>query len=269
MVIYRRIFGNIDSDAKKILIEGALKVKLDWGFFNYDVDEQAEKYDSIKRLVASLNLQDDVIGTTFTKGEVEQSDAVVWSGKATKGYPQPEDPIEVNRSTYRNSCHECGVHDEQYALFKIKNIAIRKNKIFALNWIHDEVFVERAFYDAFFSKLGIDMVEVLNYRNGKTLDNVVQLKIPKSEVEIDMRDREFVVCAICGRKKYSPTTKGFFPMPSYSGFDIIKTKEYFGSGGSAFNQILIFKDLMKSLMSTKLAKYYNFIPARLRNTGIN
>ena len=51
MKIIRRLFGNIDSAEKKVLIEDTLKIKLDSGYFNHDLDEKSEEYMRIKDLV--------------------------------------------------------------------------------------------------------------------------------------------------------------------------------------------------------------------------
>ncbi len=262
MKIIRRIRGNIDSKNKKFLIENALKVKLDSGYFHHDLDEKSEEYSNIKKLADSLGLDYSIIGTFFSKLEIEQADILVFKGIGPKGYPQPEDPIEFDRITYSNNCPECGIHDEQKAPFQMKEPRLGKDKMLQLNWKHDEIFVERNFYESFFKDFGIGMREAMLYKKNIPIKTVIQLNIPKAEFNLDMKGIEFSVCSVCHRIKYLPTINGFFPKPLNTNFDLIKTKEYFGSGHAAFNQILVSKKMMREMVKNKMAKFYNFYPAK-------
>jgi len=262
MKIIRRIFGNIDNRTKKTRIENALGIKLDDGYFNHDLDEKSEEYSKIEKLVHDLNLQDDVIGTEFTKKEIEEARTLVFRGVWATGYPQPEDPKEVIRNTYANSCPECGIHDDQKAPFQMKEPNLGKHKMMNLNWINDEIFAEHDLYDRFFKDFGIGMREAILFKKNIPVKTVVQLNIPKAEFTFDMKGIDFSICPICDRKKYFPVVNGFFPAPTNLNFHIIKTQEYFGSGYSAFNKIMVSNEIMTKMIENKLAKYYHFIPAK-------
>jgi hypothetical protein len=262
MKILRRISGNIDSRSKKRIIEHALKTKLDDGHFRHDLDENSEEYSVIKHLVDSLNLYDRVIGTEFIKEEIETADTLVLRGVWASGYPQPEDPISVGKNTYFDSCPECGIHGEQKAPFQIKEPKLGKHKIMQLNWVNDEMFVERDFYERYFKKFGIGIKEANLYRKDEPVKAVVQLDIPKAEFALDMGGLEFSTCLICKKIKYTPVNIGFSPAPSRTNFHIIKTQEFFGSGHSAFNKILMSNEISDDLIKARLAKYYNFVPTK-------
>lgn len=143
MKVIRRIFGNIDSNEKKMLIEHAFGCKMDRGYFNHDLDEKSEEYNRTKKLVYMLDLQDVVIGSEFTKEEIEQAEVLVFGGAWTSGYPQPLDPISVFGNTYIDSCSECGIHGEQKAPFQLMKPKLGKHKLMQLNWVFDELFSER------------------------------------------------------------------------------------------------------------------------------
>ncbi len=262
MEIKRRISGNIDSRSKKRLLEDALKIKLDDGLFSHDIDEKSEEYNMIKHLALSLNLYDRVIGTLFTQQEIEQAEILVFRGAWVTGYPQPEKPIEFSGNTYSNSCPECGIHDEPKAPFQMKEPNLGKHKIMQLNWIFDEIFVERNFYQSFFKDFGIGMREAMLYKKNEPVKTVLQLDIPKAEFALDMNGLEFSTCPVCKKIKYTPVEIGFFPAPPRTNFHILKTKEFFGSGHSAFNKILMSHEIMSELVKIKVAKYYNFVPAK-------
>jgi|SRR6185503_14922018 len=262
MKVFRRIFGNIDSDKKKLLIENALKVKKNKGYFNHDLDENSEEYESIKNLVQPLNLTDDIIGIEFTKLEISQAEVLVFRGVWVAGYPQPENPLEVLRNIYANSCPECGIHGEQKAHFQMKEPNLGKHKLMQLNWINDEIFAERNLYEIFFKDLGIEMQEASLYKKNSSVKSVVQLIIPKAQFNLEMKGIEFSTCAICKRVKYTPAINSLCLRPPDSNFHIVKTKEFFGTGHSAYNKILVSNETMNKMIDNKLAKYYNFDPAK-------
>jgi len=262
MKVIRRIFGNIDTREKKILIENALKIRIDDGYFNHDLDADSTEYKNIKKLVCSLNLQDDIIGTEFTEQETEEAKILVFRGIWATGYPQPKDTIKFSNNTYVNSCPNCGIHGEQKAPFQMEEPKLGKHKIMQLNWINDEIFVERDLYEKLFKNFGIEMREALLYKKNVPVRSVIQLNIPKAKFEFNMNEIEFSICPICAQKKYSPVVNGFFPTPIESNFHIIRTREYFGSGHSAFNKILLSHELMDTMIKDRLAKYYHFEPTK-------
>jgi hypothetical protein len=68
--------------------------------------------------------------------------------------------------------------------------------------------------------------------------------IPKT-VELNVSDiQAFHTCKVCNQNKYLYTS-GFFPGPIETDFDIAHTKQYFGTGKSAFRVVLISKDMYR------------------------
>ena len=106
------------------------------------------------------------------------------------------------------------------------------------------------------------MREVVLYRKNVNSKTIVQLIIPKAQFAIDLLGLDFSICPICKEKKYSPTVIGFFPALPDLNFSILKTQEYFGSGHSAFNRIIVSNEIMNEMVKNKLAKQYNFIPTK-------
>jgi len=262
MKVIRRIFRNIDSNEKKMLIEHAFGCKMDRGYFNHDLDEKSEEYNRTKKLVHLLDLQDAIIGSEFTKEEIEQAEVLVFRGAWTSGYPQPLDPISVFDNTYIDSCPECGVHGEQKAAFQIKGPKLGKHKLMQLNWVFDELFSESKFYQDFFQDMGLPKQEVLLYKKNLPIETIVQLLIPVATSHLDMGNRESSTCLVCNRLKYSPVDSGFFPAPSSRDFQIVKTLEFFGDGHSAFRRILVSNAFMKRLLKHKAAKHHQFVPCK-------
>jgi hypothetical protein len=93
------------------------------------------------------------------------------------------------------------------------------------------------------------------------LKSVVQLVIPKLQTNLNIKS-EGEICEVCGKTRYSSKISDYFPKPDVNNFDIIKTKEFFGTGHVAFNRILVSNDFMNDLISNKVARIHQFVPTK-------
>ncbi len=261
MRIVRRIFGNIDTHEKKILIEGALAAKKENGYFNHDLFEDSQEYKNIKKLVNYLGLQDDLIGTDFTNEEIEKSDFLVFKGAWANGYPQPEtNRRELWGNTFANNCFECGIHVDQIAPWQIKQPKLGSHRLFMLNWVNDVLFADKELYQSFFKSILIEKKEVILYKKNTTIQSVVQLDIPTAMFKLELNNLNFSTCPVCSRIKYTPTVSGFYTSPKENNLTIVRTQEFFGTGHAAFNKIIVSNEIMQQLIKRKLAKIHQFIP---------
>ena len=82
---------------------------------------------------------------------------------------------------------------------------------------------------------------------GTPLKTVVQLVVTE-EVGLATDGLAHERCANCGRVKYRPVTRSFFPaLTTLPTGAIARTKEAFGSGAAAHNRVLISQDLARAL----------------------
>jgi hypothetical protein len=72
------------------------------------------------------------------------------------------------------------------------------------------------------------------------------------EVEIDARGLPAENCPTCGRVKYLPTSRGFFPAVLGEPTSLARTIQYFGSGGSAFRPIVARQEIARALSEGKV-----------------
>lgn len=261
MRIIRKIFGKIENCDQQHLIENALKIKMEPGYFNERVYEDSEEYDSIQKLEYLLNLQDNIVGTEFTDREIEESEFLVFIGNWQTGYPQPDGNRPLS-TVYKNFCLECGVHDEQIAPFQIKQLKLGKHRMFLLNWVFDQLFMDREFYEHFFKKLGLKYKDVILYKKNKFVESIVQLDIPDAPFEWKPDHLPSSICPVCNRIKYWPVIIGYYPRPQVDNLTILASKEFFGDGGAANHNILVSNKIMKELIKEKVAKIYQFIPTK-------
>lgn len=192
------------------------------------------------------------VGTKFDKNDLVNSTLCVYLGTWELGYPQPEKDFGYMSVTYDTSdyCVDCGVGAVQKSPFRIKKQPQwGKKSMFDLNWVIDEIFVNRKIYKDVFEKFGIEKLPVLLLKDNEELDDTFQLKIPQIDIALDLKAHPYEVCKTCGRMKYDPQIKGYFPgfKGSTGAFSMFKSREYFGSGHQAFHRIFISKELISAI----------------------
>jgi hypothetical protein len=113
-----------------------------------------------------------------------------------------------------------------------------------LNWIYDEYFISGYLKNILSSKISdIEFFPVIKYPTNEYFGDIFQIKISKY-IDLEMANaKDFVICSKCNMKKFLPHTKGFFPKPLENNFKIAKSTQYFGSNRSAFNAVIISKEL--------------------------
>jgi hypothetical protein len=111
-----------------------------------------------------------------------------------------------------------------------------------MNWVFDEYFVRPEIWHSVFEPFGIGFRPVLHHKTGTQLQSVVQLDITQT-TDLKVENLPSARCGVCSRQKYSPNVTGFFPAPFFSNLALARSRQHFGSGASAFQQILISQDL--------------------------
>ncbi|PYF72975.1 hypothetical protein [Pedobacter nutrimenti] len=262
MIIYRRIFGNIDNKSKQRKLEEFFGIPLEPGYFSKDLDEESIEYKAIRNYIIPFNLDDSIIGTEFTDEEIFEAEVLCFTGGRPFAYPQPEEP-KFLENTYLDSCYNCGCFGDQKSDFIVKKEPnLKPNSVATLHWVFGELFSETDLYQEFFKKMGLSR-RTLKLKNGhETAKSVVQVLLPKLKRELNMNGLEFSTCPVCGRVKYTPSTIGFFPKPETEDFHIIRTREFFGSGHSADHRILLTNNVMKEMIQLKIAKIHQFVPCK-------
>ncbi len=212
------------------------------------IGESDERWPTVRSLVERFDLI-DTVSTTFTSSELSGSDWLSMHPAWHHGYPQPDDDFGYLQRTFDLSeyCEHCGIGARQNAPFRIKGEPKWGSKsVLQLNWVFDEYFCTPETWEGVFQPAGIASQAVIQHRSGRQLETVVQLVIPAGpSVQVDALPYEN--CTRCGRKKYLPVTRGFAPGPLVDAGGAFKSREFFGSGASAFNLILIPSELYEAI----------------------
>lgn len=226
------------------------------GFVTFEVDESDIVWPSLQGWIAKRRAI-DVITTKFSKQELADAVWLELTPDWHHGYPQPNElDFGYREATYdlTHYCERCGIGMKQKAPFQMKvEPKWGRRSILQLNWVFDEYFVTPEVWENVFSPHGIECRPVVNTK-GRELKTVVQL-VAHEEVGIvtDGLAKEDAACSSCGRTKYLPVARGPFPgLTSEPSTTMVKTKDYFGSGASAYQGVLISRAVGRTLMANNV-----------------
>ncbi|MDH7447549.1 hypothetical protein [Aquimarina sp. 2201CG14-23] len=260
MKIKHRISNNWESNQSKIMQKHGFSVE---GFDSIEIEEN-NVYFEIKPYLDKWNAM-DIRYPEFTKKEIKDSLLSAKNGSHNHGYPMPDDDLGYLNLTYdlTNYCESCGIGLKQKDSFRIKNTPKEgKKRMFQLIWVNDEIFVDTSLFNEVFKPLGIKSKKVLKYKKEIAFENVVQLVIPETEENLNLKDNPKEDCCECNNWKYQPMPQGFYPNYLNTIAPIFKSKEYFGSGASAFKRIFIVKELRDKLIELKIEKINWYVPTK-------
>lgn len=263
MRIIHRISFNSSPALKKELASLGLEVE-EQGLVTFEVDESHPHWLELK-VWAEQHRAVDFVTTKFTAREVSTAG---WSDLCPTwhhGYPQPDEQYRKLIYELNDWCSQCGIGQRQKAPFRMKKEPKwGKKGILQLNWVFDEFFVKPGVWESVFRPHNIKARTVHNTK-GVPLTEVLQLEITNdADIDVSCANLEGTECEQCGQTKYLPFTRGFFPpLVGSSQSRIVRIRQWFGSGYSAFNPILVSKELVADLLAHKV-KGVSFWPTHDR-----
>jgi hypothetical protein len=209
-----------------------------------DIAEDDPRWNEASQLVKKLKAL-DVPFTKFSDDELRSARHLAVLPNWHHGYPQPEGDFDYLSATYDLSsyCRTCRIGAKQIRPFRMKKEPTwGKHSILQLNWVFDEYFVRPETWHSIFEQFGIGFRPVLHHKTGNQLQSIVQLDITQT-TDLKTENLALTQCSVCKRQKYPPTVTGFFPAPSSTYLVLAKSRQYFGSGASAFQQIMVGHEL--------------------------
>ena len=238
----------------------------------FDIEESNPAWPTVEILIRDWKMG-DIVMMKFTRSELNQARSLRMISSWHHGYPQPDDDLGYLSTSFDLSeyCEKCGIGKRQVAPIQMKHEPKwgRKN-ILQLHWLYDEFFVIPDVWESVFQTSGVGCQPVIQYKTGQVLQSVVQLDL-KETAESALQlldDQPCENCTSCGRTKYLSINRGLFPALTESPTDpILKTQEYFGSGGSAWKAIIVSTELCQNIRDHKL-NGVRFIPCE-QHMGTN
>jgi hypothetical protein len=248
-----------------------------------NVTEDQPQWSEVERLLAEYDLGPHFLTNLFTKSEMDRAEWFEMSALGHHGYPQPEDEFGFVEATYDVSdyCEHCGIGGFQNAPFRLRTEPKASHSQFVqLNWVFDEFFVRSEARQGL-SVAGLKGFEfrpaVLHVRS-RTSAEVEQLSVINIlPPALDSTGLQTVTCRehneewestrrrfpnyrfatvnhYCGRVKYHLGHRGplrFKRSALATALDIVKSNEWFGSGGQAFRLVLVSQRFREVVIKAK------------------
>jgi hypothetical protein len=198
----------------------------------------------------------------------------VWTGYF--GYPQPEDSYKTITYDPEEGCPRCGVGKKQIGEFRFRGTPkATRSDFFGLNWIWDQIFVRNPvrlelqnsnikdirFSSPILHKSGVQLSEVFQLHVDRVIDDLVETKQLDREVCEAISDPEelsfleanrsrLATGPYCGETKYIAPRERRLQLKSSllrDEYDIVKSGNWFGSGGAA-GQLIFISDKINHLV---------------------
>lgn len=218
------------------------------GRATFVVTESDRRWPEFQQWLASRHLT-SIVSTQFDPSEIARAEWADLTPDWHNGYPHPKDGYETTTYDCTDYCEQCGIGAVQRTPFRLRGEPKwGRRSIFQLNWVFDEYFVKPTLWEMILKPLGVECRSVLNAK-GKELGTVVQVVV-RQEVEINHEGLSPTRCSLCGRMKYPSPRRGYFPaLTKYPPGNIAKTREYFGSGASAYQSIVVSQAVISAFTS--------------------
>jgi hypothetical protein len=260
-----------------------------------NVTEDDPRWPEVERLVVKYNHEVHGVGLLYTKAETDGSEWLHLDALGHHGYPQPEDDFGYHQATYdvSNFCPICSIGGVQNAPFRLRaEPKASHSQFIQLNWLFDEFFVRSEARDGLTAS-GLTGIEfrpaVLHTKNWPSAQ-VEQLYVRKIlPPALDASGLAPVTCKpqneewrpglrlmaaeragvpYCGRVKYhlKRRTPLRFDRHAFAGApDVVKSHEWFGSGGEAFRLVLVSQRFRQVVLNAKW-RGLHFEPIELSGT---
>jgi len=229
------------------------------------VTETDPAWPEVEQLIPQRRLGTHFFYNVFTDQELADASWFQISALGHHGYPQPQDGWDQVVYSPDGGCERCGIHGKQISPFRLRSEPkAHKSDFVQLNWVFGEFFVRQkarlALEEAGIT--GFQWLAPVIHRSGEPSADVRQMVIERVlPPALSTSDLTFEACRAgaphpppgplyppsrqalphCGRVKYHRMQRGPLEFDATCLVDlpdIVKTNEWFGSGGSADRMLL-------------------------------
>jgi hypothetical protein len=247
--IWHRVsFGKMDA-VDSIIEALGIEYKKTPGLHGYylitfEIEESDPRWPQVAELVREKNAP-DFFNTVFTQEEILSAEWVRLVPMFEQGYPQPEATWVTDPINYEEHCPQCGTF-RQTASFRLKKEPnLGKRDFMSLYWTYALFCTARVLSELEVHEIqGYEVWDTVIHKTDTPSERVSQLFIPHIAnpglVRVDNLKRE--TCSLCNVTKYYPHMRGVMYVKRdalVSDLDIMQSHEWFGSGHSAYREILV------------------------------
>jgi hypothetical protein len=268
MEVIHHIGVNADATTRAELRQ--IGIAVDEGFVAFDVAESAPNWPQVGEWLTRRPAS-HIVWTTFTPVEIAAAPWLGLEADQHQGFPQPRDDefgyVDVTYDT-TDYCPACGIGLRQKAPFQMKGDPnMGRRGILQMHWVYDEFFAKSSVWESVLKPFGVASMLVTK-PSGAVLGKVVQIVndevVPVDVAGLGPATGEPVRCPTCGRPKYGPVVRGPLPAPlAEPRGHIVRSEQWFGSGASAYREVLISAELVAALRAADV-RGASFLPATRR-----
>ena len=248
---FHRIFSNGNIEFKSFLDQGGIDHKYEESIVGKTVflliSESNPKWPVLEEAIDSFDVLHSV-ELKFSKKDIRNAPWCELGVTSHFGYPQPENDFEYKNVTYvsGSACDTCGVGAVQSSPFRFrKEPSQKRSHLLQLNWVFDAFFASvEARNDIEAAGLsGMTFGPIVLHKTGKVIAKRFQMHVAEIlPPVVDTSRLTIEVCSECGNTKYNCPTGEMLKITEpkiNSELDIVKTSEWFGSGGGGFRIVVI------------------------------
>ncbi len=257
-----RIFSNGNRELKTFLDAEQIEHKYEESIVGKTVFLLiSESHPKWRPLAKWLNAHDTLhtVELKFTPAEVR---AAPWCTIMAShiGYPQPADDFGYLHVTYESpsGCLACGIGFRQVSPFRLRTAPdSHRLRLFQLNWVFDEFFVTDACRDELRASRisGIDFYPVLHHKTGSEIIGWSQMRIVETlEAPLNTAGLVTETCNRCSGSKFNyPQGEplALASSPPETTPDVVKSREWFGSGGEAHHLVVVSQRFASLILRSK------------------
>ena len=247
-----------------------------------NITEDQPQWPAVERLVVEYDLGPHFFFNLFTKAELDAAEWLELEALGHHGYPEPDTDYPTATDDLADYCPICGIGGVQNRPFRLQaEPKASHSQFIQLNWVFDEFFLREPAREGL-QKAGITGIGFLApvlHRNGRPSERLMQMTIRtvlpqaldtkslepvtckeeneewESELQLrKMRPSKAETHPYCGRVKYHKMHKGPFRF-SRGAFadapDVVKSCEWFGSGGSASQLVIVSQRFRQVVLAAK------------------
>lgn len=222
-------------------------------FIYFDINESDPLWPEVSPLVQAYHVLDGY-DTFFTQDEILNAEWVRLISTYSEGFPQPYNTWVTNPINYKKFCRECGTFEQESSFHIKREPNLRGNDFMTINWAVSAFFCTPKVKKEFEIRQikGFEVWNVIIHKTQASSQRIFQLFVP-NETSTGLLNTEVLVpknCPQCNITKYSHHRRGIMQFKRIAmnwDFDIIRTSEWFGAGGDAYQEILISNRVVRTI----------------------
>lgn len=219
----------------------------------FEITESDHRWPRVAELVQQKD-RGSLVDTIFTKDEILAAEWIRLIPIFEQGYPQPYTTWVTNPINYKDHCPACGTFQQATSFRLKKEPHLGKQDFMSLFWTYALFCTPHVFDELEAHGIqGYEKGDAIIHKTALPSQKVSQLYVPTvaNPGLVRAEDLKHEICSACGFTKYYPHMRGVMYLARtavVSDVDILQTYEWFGSGHSAYRELLVSNRFAKLIL---------------------